>query len=147
MTVEQATRPIRLRLSRAKGFDLQAVSYAANGLPAAVVTRATIWGNPFAVYPGLKCRSTSGRRFDCVQAATVEEAVKRFRKGILSGKSRKARLHELAGKNLACYCRLDQLCHVDVLLELANRKPKSDPHPAFMRPTDPPPAAFDAWRL
>lgn len=25
------------------------------------------------------------------------------------------------GKNLACYCPLDQPCHADVLLELANR--------------------------
>lgn len=28
---------------------------------------------------------------------------------------------ELGGKNLACFCRLDQPCHADVLLELANR--------------------------
>lgn len=27
---------------------------------------------------------------------------------------------ELAGKNLACFCPLDQPCHADVLLELAN---------------------------
>ena len=27
---------------------------------------------------------------------------------------------ELAGKNLACWCKLDQACHGDVLLELAN---------------------------
>lgn len=26
----------------------------------------------------------------------------------------------LRGKNLACWCRLDQACHADVLLELAN---------------------------
>lgn len=28
---------------------------------------------------------------------------------------------EVRGKNLACFCRLDQPCHADVLLELANR--------------------------
>ena len=27
----------------------------------------------------------------------------------------------LRGKNLACWCPLDQPCHADVLLELANR--------------------------
>lgn len=27
---------------------------------------------------------------------------------------------ELAGRDLACWCRLDQPCHADVLLELAN---------------------------
>ncbi len=31
-----------------------------------------------------------------------------------------ARLPDLRGKNLACWCRLDQPCHADVLLELAN---------------------------
>jgi len=30
-------------------------------------------------------------------------------------------LRELRGKNLACWCPLDQPCHADVLLELANR--------------------------
>lgn len=29
---------------------------------------------------------------------------------------------ELRGKDLACWCRLDQPCHADVLLELANRR-------------------------
>lgn len=27
----------------------------------------------------------------------------------------------LRGKNLACWCRLDEACHADILLELANR--------------------------
>ena len=27
---------------------------------------------------------------------------------------------ELAGKNLACWCALDAICHADVLLEIAN---------------------------
>jgi Domain of unknown function (DUF4326) len=27
---------------------------------------------------------------------------------------------ELAGRNLACWCPLDQPCHADILLELAN---------------------------
>jgi len=27
----------------------------------------------------------------------------------------------LRGKNLACWCALDQPCHADVLLELANK--------------------------
>lgn len=31
-------------------------------------------------------------------------------------------LEELRGKNLACWCPLDQPCHGDVLLELANSK-------------------------
>jgi hypothetical protein len=31
------------------------------------------------------------------------------------------RLSELRGPDLACWCALDQPCHADILLELANR--------------------------
>jgi hypothetical protein len=37
------------------------------------------------------------------------------RQNILTG------LYELRGKDLACWCPLDQPCHADVLLELANQ--------------------------
>ncbi len=39
--------PIRLQLSRKRGFDMQAISIAANGLPAVNVARPSRWGNPF----------------------------------------------------------------------------------------------------
>jgi len=29
-------------------------------------------------------------------------------------------IEQLRGKNLACWCKLDEPCHADVLLELAN---------------------------
>jgi hypothetical protein len=41
------TTPIRLRLSRAKGFDLQLLSRTTNGLPVVNVARPGKWGNPF----------------------------------------------------------------------------------------------------
>lgn len=37
-------------------------------------------------------------------------------------------LRDLSGKDLACWCPLDQPCHADVLLELANRA--APPHTA-----------------
>lgn len=36
-----------------------------------------------------------------------------------------ARLPELRGKNLACWCSLNRPCHADVLLELANSLPST----------------------
>lgn len=39
------TRPVRLQLSRRKGFNLQALSRATNGLPAVKVARPTKFGN------------------------------------------------------------------------------------------------------
>jgi hypothetical protein len=45
-----------------------------------------------------------------------DEAIRLYREWLI-GKD----LTELRGKNLACYCKLDQPCHADVLLELANK--------------------------
>lgn len=39
-----------------------------------------------------------------------------------------ANLGSLRGKDLACWCRLDQACHADVLLELANAPPSLTNH-------------------
>jgi hypothetical protein len=36
-------------------------------------------------------------------------------------------IEELRGKNLACYCALDQPCHADVLLRLANTEGLASP--------------------
>ncbi len=95
-------KPIRLQLSRRKGFDLQAVSLAANGLPAVNVARPSKWGNPWRVgEPGIP---------------DAAEAVRRFRE-LSNGTKPPA---ELRGKNLACWCS-DGPCHADVLLEIANR--------------------------
>jgi hypothetical protein len=63
------------------------------------VTRPGKWGNPYTV-------EEYGR----------EQAIRLYREW-LAGKD----LSELRGKNLACYCKLDEPCHADVLLELANK--------------------------
>jgi hypothetical protein len=39
--------PVRIQLSRRKGFDLQALSRATNCLDAVVIARPGKWGNPF----------------------------------------------------------------------------------------------------
>ncbi len=50
----------------------------------------------------------------CVDAATAVKAFREMKAPHLS------RLRQLRGKDLACWCPLDQPCHADVLLELAN---------------------------
>jgi hypothetical protein len=89
--------PTRYQRSRRKGARLPA--------SAVVVTRPTKWGNPHPLSLG---RAEAVRRYqdDLVAgrlAVTVDD-VKR----------------ELRGRDLACYCPLDQPCHADVLLTLAN---------------------------
>jgi hypothetical protein len=97
------TIPVRLRLRRTKGFNLQALSRSVNGLPAINVARSSRWGNPFEVATDAtpEERAEAVERFRCETVPTLD-------------------LAPLASKNLACYCRLDQVCHADVLLRLAN---------------------------
>lgn len=113
------TAPVRMRLSRARGFNLQAASRAINGLAAIKVDRSTWAGNPWRV----ECEHdywivrTHGGVFESKDAAAAY-AVARFREHV---EAHPEPLAELRGKNLACWC-LGPHCHVDVLLELSNAK-------------------------
>jgi len=113
------TRPVRLQLSRRKGFDLQENSRGVNGLPAVKVDRSTKWGNPYKAWPEIR----KGDFF--VPATTIEEAVAAFRASWERSLSKfpeqtRELLGELRGKNLACWCKPGEPCHADVLLEFAN---------------------------
>ncbi|WP_026616411.1 DUF4326 domain-containing protein [Ensifer aridi] len=115
------TKPVRLQLSRRKGFDLHATSRAANGLEAVHVGRPGPWGNPFVV-------GEHGDAAYCVDlykallagllhvgADPDIEARQRTRRFVAEN------VGELRGKNLACWCKPGAPCHADVLLEVANR--------------------------
>ena len=66
------TKPVRLQLSRRKGFDLQAVSFAKNGRPAVKVARPSMLGNPFTVEDAVAVH-------DCGRASAHAYAVGWFR--------------------------------------------------------------------
>jgi hypothetical protein len=117
-------KPVRLRLSRARGFNLQTLSLATNGLPAVNVARPSKWGNPFVV-------GEDGKRADCVllhiyllagkicltTKASVEDQMA-HRRHVADY------LHELRGHNLACWCAVDGgPCHAETLLTIANDEP------------------------
>lgn len=121
-------KPVRLHLSRAKGFSLQEHSRAINGLPAVNVARPSKWGNPFVIEPvpnGGRYRS-GGRAAEYRQR--LFQVVEMFRGMLANGKgvpwAAMARdLPELRGKNLACWCAEgEKVCHAQVLLEVANRE-------------------------
>lgn len=113
-------RPVRIVLSRRAGFDLQAISHALNGLPGQSVARPGPWGNPFTIDAVME---ETGLDKDAAQAEAVAR-YGRWAMGELDGPkpppSREKIRAELAGKNLACWCREGSLCHVDTLLRLAN---------------------------
>jgi hypothetical protein len=84
------------------------------------VGRPTRWGNPF--------RIGSPNADDCVVCGSPEEAVEKYRSELttlngsipLVGATAEEIKRELRGKDLCCWCPLDQPCHADVLLEIAN---------------------------
>lgn len=79
---------------------------------AVIVARPSEWGNPFRVGD-----DDPFRPGDVLTAETVVQYYReRFTPiGVTHIKS------ELKGKDLACWCPLDQPCHADVLLEIANQ--------------------------
>lgn len=120
--------PVRLRLSRRKGFRLQAASRAVNGLPAIGCARPSAFGNPFdwATF-GRDGAADFFRRWLSDDLTAVERDQLGFEHWPEEPATRRAildRLPRLRGRNLACWCQLDQPCHADVLLELANRGAK-----------------------
>lgn len=113
-------KPVRIVLSRRAGFDLQAISQSLNGLPAQSVARPGPWGNPFTI---AEVQEELGLDKDAAQAEAVGR-YGRWVRGEYDGPkpppSREKIRDELAGKNLACWCREGSPCHVDTLLKLAN---------------------------
>lgn len=70
------------------------------------IVRPGRFGNPFKVIDG-----------------NAIEAVKLFEEALLAGKLKFTLIEvkeKLAGKNLACWCKVGEICHGDVLLKFAN---------------------------
>ena len=101
---EESEMPERVQLKRTKGWRMPRNTVK--------VDRTTMWGNYIAATCCIKDRAA---------------AVELFRRWVDEGASLawKARAAtDLRGKNLACWCPLDQPCHADVLLEIANQSPQ-----------------------
>ena len=76
------------------------------------VCRPGRYGNPYRVgddVPGMP-----GEKMDATDAV-------QFFKLFMPDFAREAYRQELRGKNLMCWCALDQPCHADVLIEMANQ--------------------------
>lgn len=114
MTRER-TSPKRIQRKRTKGWKMPAA--------AVYVGRPTEWGNLFKVgeytvelaAPGVEIRTNAQA------VALFREICARRSCGDAGDRRWLAELRDkLRGKDLACWCPLDQPCHADVLLEIAN---------------------------
>lgn len=90
--------PKRIQMTRQK-------PWRATNPDAVIVARPTWWGNPFQVFDGDRARAV--RQFELHAVGVSPFTERRVRE-------------ELAGKDLACWCPLDEPCHADVLLRMAN---------------------------
>lgn len=114
-----AEGPCRIQRQRAKGWRMPR--------GAVYVGRPTKWGNPFRAvrdggmwvvvddngvdYESFYHRPNALR--DCVRLFSEVDVAY----GLLLDR---VDIAELRGRDLVCWCPLDQPCHADVLLELAN---------------------------
>ena len=111
--------PQRIQLRRTKGWRKPE--------GAIVVARPTRWGNPHRIVPGAPAMVVEPCGTEHIAAPGEERglAVRLFRETLyddfIGYPSLDEIRSELAGHDLACWCPLDQPCHADVLLELANR--------------------------
>ena len=87
--------PDRIQRKRTKDWKMP--------VNAIYVGRPTRWGNPFADQDNA-------------------ELVRLFRDNCLTPEFICSDRSELKGKVLACWCPLDQPCHADVLLKIANEE-------------------------
>lgn len=97
-------QPKRIQLSRKKGWRMPENTVS--------VARPHMYGNPFKIGD-----------FGIPDAEAAVRVFRQWMKDRMVVGPDIPDPTELRGKNLACWCALDQPCHADVLLELAN-KPK-----------------------
>ena len=109
----KSNQPVRIQRSREKGFDLQLASRAMNGLECVYVGRPTKFGNPFkANVMGAGPAITQFREWLKQHRMFMTPESAEQRDELLKG------ISELKGKNLACFCKISEPCHADVLLEM-----------------------------
>jgi len=134
------TDPKRVQRKRTKGWRMPE--------GAVYVGRPTRWGNPFRVGEFARHRHRSGAHpyelyIDWHRVGRADQAVGLFRKILTDPTEHQYVGHEtptiaairaeLGGKDLACWCPLDQPCHADVLLEIANAAEREETWPEELR--------------
>ena len=112
--------PVRIQLSRAKGWRMPKNTISVARGP------GRVFGNPFTVADAVDVARVRPERAQAFVVACFAAWLRGDRSNWMGPESDAAaelilaRLPELRGKNLACWCRPGTSCHADVLLEIAN---------------------------
>ncbi|MDR0738553.1 MAG: DUF4326 domain-containing protein [Oscillospiraceae bacterium] len=122
-------KPVRIEMKRIKGFNLQQESKKINGLEAVFCARPSKYGNIFKIvkvnerdegyfviniYNNLKIFHSFIRELEILKSLELyEDYIKRYPENL-------ERVKKLKNRNLACYCKLSEKCHCDILLKISN---------------------------
>lgn len=127
MTEPSATaHPVRVQRKRTKDWKMPPNTVS--------VTRPGKWGNPFFIineegFPWITdardpsmpvCNSDAEKLLGLEPGHLTWSAARKGVVALFRQQCCDRSFAALRGKNLACWCPLDQHCHADVLLELAN---------------------------
>ena len=119
MTQDLVHMPLRIQRRRVKGWRMPENTVS--------VCRPGKWGNPFVVsadkkrlahYADYKKNVDGWSGWPVADAITAVKAFKWLNRHKYTCEQIAT---QLRGKNLACYCKLSEPCHADVLLEIANK--------------------------
>ena len=107
--------PRRIQRKRTKGWKIPE--------GAICVDRSTKWGNPFVIGKRKMTRAEVVFSHNALMHGYINVSCD-CSPGIqeLYAAYVRQNIYRLRGKDLACWCPLNQPCHADVLLELANAK-------------------------
>ena len=105
MPESETVMPKRIQRKRTKGWKMP---------PNTVyVGRQSQWGNPYRV--------GSLSHDDPPHILTIQDCLELFEYYTVPELIDDGLLEILRGKNLACWCKIGESCHADVLLRLANK--------------------------
>lgn len=104
--------PERIQLRRTNGWRMPPNTVK--------VDRSTKWGNPVSFKPPLDRLYAARAFWNWVTGCNIQRDLNGQPPSVAEIQA------ALRGKNLACWCPLDEPCHADVLLELANRPEASE---------------------
>lgn len=100
--------PVRIQRRRVAGWRMP--EGAVN------VSRPAEWSNPFRIGSSVRMNGFAGPNVYVDRRLAVEL----FRAWVVGMGFEQQIREELAGKDLCCWCALDEPCHADVLLEITN---------------------------